>query len=300
MVCPKCNSQLPEGSSFCPRCGVRIVTERRCPKCQSMIAADSVFCPKCGTRMAGSAPTGSAPAGPAPSGPAPARSAPASSASAGPTSAGPTSAGPTSAGPAFTPASAPAPTPPAKNRIFTWKNLLIVIVVGIAARGLGYLIGSTWSTSPKSVSSTPSIGTNINTDFDTGVKLKKDFDVKDVVKNDYTVSLVNATVYEDDDGEPILVLKYDFTNNSNESQSFIGATYDKAFQNGVQLSPAILIGTQYNYDVSLASKEVQPGVSMEVQRAYHLDHPTADVEVEVVTLGIDPVTLFQSTVLLPE
>lgn len=268
MVCPKCKSQLPEGSSFCPRCGVRIVTERRCPKCQSIIAADSAFCPKCGAQMAGSAP-----------------------------------ARPGSVGTAPAPASVPASAPPAKKRIFTLKNFLIVLVVGIVFRGVGYLMGSNWSSSSKSASSAPNIGANINTNLGSAVKLKKDFDVNTVLTKDYTVSLADATVYEDDEGNPILIVKYNFTNNSSVNQSFSGATYDKAFQNGVQVAPVILIGTtasQYDYDPSLTAKEVQPGRSLEVERAYSLDHPTADVEVEVVTHGTDPVTLLQSTILLPE
>lgn len=126
--------------------------------------------------------------------------------------------------------------------------------------------------------------------------------MEEAISKDYTVSLADATVYTDNEGKPLLIVTYNFTNNSGTSQSFIEATYDKAFQNGVQVSPTLLIGigSQYNYDASLASKEVQPGVSMKVQRAYTLDHPTAEVEVEVVTHGIDPVTLLQTTVLLPE
>ncbi len=48
MKCPNCQSDLPDGSKFCNRCGRSLQTELVCSKCQHRNPADSVFCLQCG------------------------------------------------------------------------------------------------------------------------------------------------------------------------------------------------------------------------------------------------------------
>jgi class 3 adenylate cyclase/tetratricopeptide (TPR) repeat protein len=46
MICPQCQSELPEGSVFCKECGKRL--ELTCPECGNSLPPDSKFCLKCG------------------------------------------------------------------------------------------------------------------------------------------------------------------------------------------------------------------------------------------------------------
>jgi membrane protease subunit (stomatin/prohibitin family) len=47
IACPKCATQIPADSKFCPSCGQALV--KACAKCGAELAADAKFCPQCGT-----------------------------------------------------------------------------------------------------------------------------------------------------------------------------------------------------------------------------------------------------------
>lgn len=71
--CPYCSGYIPEGASFCPRCGARMTGGRltpvrtpqgavlswdrrspensRCSKCRSVVPPEAPFCPWCGERV---------------------------------------------------------------------------------------------------------------------------------------------------------------------------------------------------------------------------------------------------------
>ena len=46
MICPQCQTELPEGAKFCKECGQKIETV--CPECGKNIPPDSKFCLECG------------------------------------------------------------------------------------------------------------------------------------------------------------------------------------------------------------------------------------------------------------
>ena len=48
MKCPKCQTENPEGSSFCRGCGQALKTELVRSHCQHVDIQDSKFCNKCG------------------------------------------------------------------------------------------------------------------------------------------------------------------------------------------------------------------------------------------------------------
>ena len=49
MQCRACNAEVPEGSSFCERCGTPLL--RPCPACAHVNSAQANFCAKCGATM---------------------------------------------------------------------------------------------------------------------------------------------------------------------------------------------------------------------------------------------------------
>ncbi len=49
MPCPKCNSQVPHSSSYCPYCGTQIA--RACPGCRRKIDSGWANCAYCGTKL---------------------------------------------------------------------------------------------------------------------------------------------------------------------------------------------------------------------------------------------------------
>lgn len=58
MNCPNCQTQLSEGTQFCPSCGTKVnieqenqTTVKSCPNCGNALANDAAFCPNCGIKI---------------------------------------------------------------------------------------------------------------------------------------------------------------------------------------------------------------------------------------------------------
>lgn len=103
------------------------------------------------------------------------------------------------------------------------------------------------------------------------------------VIGDYVVLLKDAKVVESSlDGDTILVVTYSFTNNSENAAAFMYALTDKAFQNGVETGDVYTnFGIEDDYDFDAKSREIQPGVTLDVQVAYELNDATSDVTLEI-------------------
>lgn len=50
-LCPRCSSQIIQGSKFCQNCGVAINVALNCSGCGSKITANATFCPECGKKL---------------------------------------------------------------------------------------------------------------------------------------------------------------------------------------------------------------------------------------------------------
>lgn len=117
---------------------------------------------------------------------------------------------------------------------------------------------------------------------------------------DYHVEIKGAELAEDYEGNPVIVITYAWTNNSEDTTSAMVAVAEKAFQDGVQLETAIVMDDEV-YDSGANMKEVRPGTTLDIQCAYLLTSETSTVEFEltewisfsddVVTMDFEPANL---------
>lgn len=117
---------------------------------------------------------------------------------------------------------------------------------------------------------------------------------------DYHVEIREASLTKDYEGKSAIVITYAWTNNSDDTTSAMAAVFAKAFQDGVQLESAVIIGDD-SYDSGTSMKDVRPGTTIDVQCAYVLTSETSTVEFELtelisfsddmVTMNFDPAAL---------
>lgn len=99
---------------------------------------------------------------------------------------------------------------------------------------------------------------------------------------DYHVKILDAeTGLKDYDGNPVIGVKYEYTNNGKENMMFDVAVSAQAFQDGVQLELAFM--DEFSDEYENASKEIKPGTTLTCELYYALASES-DVEIEVSEL----------------
>lgn len=107
---------------------------------------------------------------------------------------------------------------------------------------------------------------------------------------DYHVEIKGATLAEEFEGKPAIIVTYAWTNNSEETTSSMTSVSCSAFQDGVELETAIITGNDA-YDSEAFMKDVRPGTTLDIQSAFVLSNTTSTVEIEVgewITFEEDP------------
>ena len=101
---------------------------------------------------------------------------------------------------------------------------------------------------------------------------------------DYAVKYTGHAVGSDYEGNPCLIVYYDFTNNSSENASSAVSVHMKAFQNGVQCETAIFM--EENEAMNNYMKDVQPGTTLNIGQCYSLSDmsPVTLEASELITL----------------
>lgn len=138
-----------------------------------------------------------------------------------------------------------------------------------------------------------------------GDKDDKTADSNLIKLGDYEVLYKDACIMEDTNGNDALVLTLDYTNNSDETDSYLWSVTETATQNGEMLDIAIVYT---DYDILAAvtddqMEDVEPGQTMQIQSAFVLQDTTSEVEVEFEQvfgtksgkITIDPSTLSRET-----
>lgn len=103
----------------------------------------------------------------------------------------------------------------------------------------------------------------------------------------YFISLNGASICYSDEGNPILIVTYGFTNNSDEAESMSYADIIvTVYQKGIELDTAWPsdIPDDVSYDYSNYSRKVQPGTTIEAQNAYELSDVSSQVIIEIEEL----------------
>jgi hypothetical protein len=105
-----------------------------------------------------------------------------------------------------------------------------------------------------------------------------------------TVKYLRHEITENEMGEDVLIVYYEFTNNSKDNESFIYSFTDTCFQNGVQLDNSFF---HANEQTRNADREIQPGTTIEVASAFEIGDSR-----DTVTLEVEPWVSFTSNKLL--
>ena len=98
---------------------------------------------------------------------------------------------------------------------------------------------------------------------------------------DYKIEILDCRLATDYQGNPIVIVKYSFTNNNKDAIAFYLAVDTCVYQNGVGLNKCYMANESANYSDDNQSKQIKTGATIEVEVAYELNDTTTDIEVEV-------------------
>ena len=103
------------------------------------------------------------------------------------------------------------------------------------------------------------------------------------ILGDYNASIGRAVLAADSEGNPAIVITYSWTNNGEEPASAMMKMLEKAYQDGVQLTAAVM-GEDSGYPLEVRTQEVAPGATVDIPCAFTLADDTAPVEFELSEL----------------
>ena len=83
------------------------------------------------------------------------------------------------------------------------------------------------------------------------------------------------------EGAYMIVVQYNFKNTSDSALNFAGEVYAEAYQDGMELSPAVFQGTLEGFSPETTMQKVEPGKSIKVQKGYVTSDPNTPIEVYV-------------------
>lgn len=102
----------------------------------------------------------------------------------------------------------------------------------------------------------------------------------DASLGEYDVKIVGYRLAKDYEDKDIVIVKYNFKNNSDNSASFTFAISDKVYQKGIGLNKCYTVADSANYSSANQSKDIKKGASIDVEVAYNLNDNSTPIEVE--------------------
>lgn len=103
------------------------------------------------------------------------------------------------------------------------------------------------------------------------------------VLGDYDAAIKRAVLSTDSEGNPAVIITYSWTNNGEEPASAMMKMLEKAFQNGVQLTAAVM-GEDSGYSLESRTQDVPPGTTVDIPCAFTLVSDSDPVEFELSEL----------------
>lgn len=98
-------------------------------------------------------------------------------------------------------------------------------------------------------------------------------------KAKYEIRVMDYFLSKDRDGKDVLVVDYEWKNNSDETKSFMVAIDDKVFQNGIELDSTVFGCDDTNIDDEMI--DIQPGATFRIKCDYYLRDTTTPINVVV-------------------
>ena len=162
------------------------------------------------------------------------------------------------------------------------------IAAGILAITCGFCISGCGDTgeSSSAVSETTTTIAEAETQGETEAQTEKPAsDAK------FAFEVVSTAMSTDYEGKSVLVVEYNFTNNSDETTSFTFACQDKVFQNGIECDSSV-IGCD-DVDSQMQLTDIQPGTTYTLKVGYHAE-PGTPVDIQITSLFGDETYLEQT------
>ena len=99
---------------------------------------------------------------------------------------------------------------------------------------------------------------------------------------EFTFAINSTSLGKDYEDKDVLIIKYDFTNNSDEATSFTFACQDTVFQDGIECDSTV-IGCD-DIDSQEQLNDIQPGKTYTVTIGYHISDTSKPVDVVITDL----------------
>ncbi len=103
----------------------------------------------------------------------------------------------------------------------------------------------------------------------------------DASDSEFAFEVVSTSMSTDYEGKSVLVVEYNFTNNSEKATSFTFACQDKVFQNGVECDSSV-IGCDA-IDSQMQLNDIQPGTTYTLKVGYHAEAGTP-VDIQITSM----------------
>lgn len=136
--------------------------------------------------------------------------------------------------------------------------------------------------------------TDKKSDSDKKEKKEKKKPTDEFTYRDMTVKYLRHEIVVDDIDQEVLVVYYEFTNNSEENKTFVYSFDDTCFQNGVEVESS---WWHVNDESHNRDKEIKTGTTITVASAFVLGESRDDIELEI-TPWIGDKMLFEKTLKL--
>lgn len=172
---------------------------------------------------------------------------------------------------------------PITKKWWFWVIIAVVVIAVIASFG-----GSKDNEKNPAADNNNASVSQIQTDNTTAAKTENMTAAK-TEKNEgdigkYNIVVKDSKIVSDYEGKSVLLVTYSFTNNSDKSASMAYTIEDKAFQNGVELSPVYMTYGIDDYNLEDHDKELKPGVTLDIKRGYYLNDSETVVNIELSEL----------------